>query len=229
MRVRVRFRFEPVRTPAGPDSKYPTKNIALWPKIVGQSRVRMGYKGVKFTRWVQVQTRAVLAEPRTELAFRFKDFLNLNAEPASGSGSVQGHPPRKHGLKYQFAYQQAQDQLNALLTMAQLKYDNFMGQVTQTGDNVKKAVSSAVTAFAKGDILDGVFAIVNAGVEAVLGNVAANQSQHRTYAITCGELGGIMRIDIDIFCYTFTYLDSAHGGDQQRYQHGVCHQLCRRS
>ncbi|KAJ7608770.1 hypothetical protein FB45DRAFT_1039438 [Roridomyces roridus] len=125
---------------------------------------------------------------------------------------------------------QAQDQLTALLTVAELKYDNFIGQVkstadntpfpinkilssdhvvhakvTQTGENVKNAVSSStVTAFAKGDILDGVFAIVNAGMETVLGAVAANQSEHRAYAITCGELGGIMRIDIDIVCYTFT-------------------------
>ncbi|KAJ7608775.1 hypothetical protein FB45DRAFT_1039443 [Roridomyces roridus] len=125
---------------------------------------------------------------------------------------------------------QAQEELNALLTKVGLKYDDFVKQmkstadntlipiskilssghvvhakVTQTGENVKNAVSSSkVTAFAKGDILDGVFAIVNAGVESVLGDVAADQSEHRTYAITCGEFGGIMRIDIDIVCYTFT-------------------------
>ncbi|KAJ7608768.1 hypothetical protein FB45DRAFT_763039 [Roridomyces roridus] len=124
---------------------------------------------------------------------------------------------------------QAQDQLTALLTMAELKYENFMGhvkstadktlipvnkillsnhvvhaKVTSTGEGVQNAVKDTVTAFAKGDILTGVTSIVDFGVKAVLADVAANQSQHRTYAITCGELGGIMRIDIDIFCYTFT-------------------------
>ncbi|KAJ7626180.1 hypothetical protein FB45DRAFT_1005325 [Roridomyces roridus] len=51
-------------------------------------------------RNVQVRTRAVLAEPRTELVFRFKDFLNLNAEPASGSGwQVRTEPRRIPGFQ----------------------------------------------------------------------------------------------------------------------------------
>lgn len=38
----------------------------------------------------------------------------------------------------------------------------------------------------------------------MIGNVAANQSEHTTYAITVGALGGVARIDIDIFCYSYT-------------------------
>jgi hypothetical protein len=37
-----------------------------------------------------------------------------------------------------------------------------------------------------------------------LGDVTANQSEQTTYAITCGQLGSIMRIDVSIFCYTFS-------------------------
>jgi hypothetical protein len=53
----------------------------------------------------------------------------------------------------------------------------------------------------------GLAAVVDFGIDAVLGNVAANQSQHDTYAITVGNLGGIMRVDIQIFCYTFQSSD----------------------
>jgi hypothetical protein len=49
----------------------------------------------------------------------------------------------------------------------------------------------------------GLVAVVDFGIDAVLGNVAANQSQHDTYAITVGNLGGLMRVDIQVFCYTF--------------------------
>ncbi|KAK7013654.1 hypothetical protein R3P38DRAFT_2410067, partial [Favolaschia claudopus] len=125
---------------------------------------------------------------------------------------------------------QAQDQLNALLTMADLKFTNFMATVkdtsdstlipvdkilvmdhqvnagvTNNADNIKNAISSAARAFASNDILTGdrLTAVIGAGLDAVFGNVAANQSEHTTYAITCGALGGIMRIDLDIFCYTF--------------------------
>ena len=74
----------------------------------------------------------------------------------------------------------AQDKLNALLTMAQLKYDNFMATVKDTADstlipvdkilmrdwavnagvtnnpdNIKKAISDAAGAFASNDILAG--------------------------------------------------------------------------
>ncbi|KAJ7020833.1 hypothetical protein C8F04DRAFT_1241699 [Mycena alexandri] len=124
---------------------------------------------------------------------------------------------------------QAQDQLNALLTMADLKYQNFLGTVkekmdrstvpvdkilildhsvhagvTNNADNLKKTVSTAGKAFASGEVLDGVTAVISAGLDAVFGNVQANESEHSTYVITCGDLGGIMRIDIDIFCYTYT-------------------------
>ncbi|KAJ7252195.1 hypothetical protein C8J57DRAFT_1077533 [Mycena rebaudengoi] len=126
---------------------------------------------------------------------------------------------------------QAQDQLNALLTMAELKYTNFLKTVKDTTDktlipvdkilrmdhivnagvtnnseNIKKAISSVGKDFTSGNILDGkrITAIIGVGLDAVFGNVAANQSEHTTYAITCGELGGILRIDINIFCYTYT-------------------------
>ncbi|KAJ7140595.1 hypothetical protein C8R43DRAFT_829520, partial [Mycena crocata] len=134
---------------------------------------------------------------------------------------------------------QAQDQLNALLLMADLKYTNFLNTVKDTtdntmipvdkillkdheenagvsnnADNIKKAITSAGKAFASGDVLDGKYsfffytfgitAIIGVGLDAVFGNVAANQSEHTTYAITCGELGGVMRVDISIFCYTYT-------------------------
>ncbi|KAJ7020834.1 hypothetical protein C8F04DRAFT_1274446 [Mycena alexandri] len=124
---------------------------------------------------------------------------------------------------------QAQDQLNALLTMADLKYQNFIATVqniddhtlipidkiiikdhtvsagvTSDSSNLKNAISGAVKDFAKGDVLDGLTAVIGFGLDAVFGNVAANQSEHTTYAITCGELGAIMRTDVSIFCYTFT-------------------------
>ncbi|KAJ7140594.1 hypothetical protein C8R43DRAFT_892774 [Mycena crocata] len=124
---------------------------------------------------------------------------------------------------------QAQDQLNALLTMADLKFTAFMDSVkdrddsstipidkilvmdhsvhagvTNNADNIKNAVTNAGKAFASGHVLDGITGIVSVGLDAVLGNVAANQSEHTTYAITCGELGGVMRVDINIFCYTYT-------------------------
>ncbi|KAF8185836.1 hypothetical protein K438DRAFT_1973680 [Mycena galopus ATCC 62051] len=124
---------------------------------------------------------------------------------------------------------QAQDQLNALLTMADLKYTTFLTTVKDTSDstmipidkillmdhavnagvtnntqNIQTAITTAIGAFAGGDILTGLTAVIGAGLDAVFGNVAANQSEHTTYAITCGALGGIMRVDIDIFCYSFT-------------------------
>jgi hypothetical protein len=37
-----------------------------------------------------------------------------------------------------------------------------------------------------------------------LGDVTSNQSEQTTYTITCGQLGGIMRIDVNIFDYTFS-------------------------
>ncbi|KAJ7252194.1 hypothetical protein C8J57DRAFT_1137865, partial [Mycena rebaudengoi] len=128
---------------------------------------------------------------------------------------------------------QAQDQLNALITMADLKFTAFMNTVKDTSDdtmipidkilimdhtvnagvtnnseNIKKAVTGAGKAFASGNVLDGkspffvvyapltavttgITAIIGVGLDAVFGNVAANQSEHTTYAITCGELGGI--------------------------------------
>ncbi|KAF7292586.1 hypothetical protein MIND_01156100 [Mycena indigotica] len=123
----------------------------------------------------------------------------------------------------------AQDSLNALLAMAEMKYQTFLSSVKDKSDTtmvpvskfllmdhsvnasvkkdnekVKKAVTGAVSAFASGAILDGVSAVIGFGIDAVLGNVAANQSEHTTYVITCGELGGLMRIDINIFCYSYT-------------------------
>lgn len=75
---------------------------------------------------------------------------------------------------------QARDQLNALLTMADLKYQNFMASVKDTSDstlipidklllmdhqvsasvsqnsqNIQGAIKKAVGAFASGNILDG--------------------------------------------------------------------------
>nr|GAT47668.1 predicted protein [Mycena chlorophos] len=124
---------------------------------------------------------------------------------------------------------QAQDQLNALLTIADLKFNAFMSTVKDTSDNtlipvdkillmdhvvnagvsqdtsaLTNAIKTAAGAFASDDIVDGLTAVIGAGLTAVFGNVAANQSEHTTYAITCGQLGGIMRVDLDIFCYTFT-------------------------
>ncbi|KAJ7835866.1 hypothetical protein B0H13DRAFT_1913356 [Mycena leptocephala] len=149
---------------------------------------------------------------------------------------------------------QAQDQLNALLTMADLKYSNFIASVkdssdntlipidklllmnhsvsaavTQNTTNITDAITAAAKGFASGQILEGEFSnhgeigtsekknshvcilpipgittVVGAGLNAVLGDIATNQSEHTTYAITCGDLGGIMRVDINIFCYSFT-------------------------
>ncbi|KAJ7743294.1 hypothetical protein B0H14DRAFT_2406990 [Mycena olivaceomarginata] len=124
---------------------------------------------------------------------------------------------------------QAEDQLNALLTMADLKYNNFMAQVKDTSnstlipvdkilvmdyqvtagvtsnpDDIKNAITKAGKAFASGDILDGLIDVIGAGLDAAFGNVTANQAERTIYAITCGDLGGIMRIDISTFCYTFS-------------------------
>jgi hypothetical protein len=54
------------------------------------------------------------------------------------------------------------------------------------------------------EVTTGITGIIGAGIDAVLGNVAANESEQTTYAISCGALGGVMRIDINIFCYSYT-------------------------
>ncbi|KAJ6543148.1 hypothetical protein B0H19DRAFT_1239242 [Mycena capillaripes] len=70
--------------------------------------------------------------------------------------------------------------------------------VTNNSDSIKNAITAAAKDFTS------ITAIIGKGLDVVFENVTANQSEYTTFAIVCGELGRIMRIDINIFCYTYT-------------------------
>ncbi|KAJ7172785.1 hypothetical protein C8R43DRAFT_1230914 [Mycena crocata] len=127
---------------------------------------------------------------------------------------------------------QVQNELDALLTRADLSnqaftdavkdnarastvpVDNILMKgyrvsagVTHDANDIKNAVAAVDKGFIGGASITG---IIGVGLHAVLGNNAANLSEHTTYAIAGNEFGGMGRIDIKIVCYSFPVV--AHTG-----------------
>ncbi|OTA84037.1 hypothetical protein M434DRAFT_174882 [Hypoxylon sp. CO27-5] len=124
----------------------------------------------------------------------------------------------------------ANDALNALVEMAKLQQERFSltvqnnignqklipvdviisqesilqattsSQVTGVGD----IISTLFSAFASGDVAKGVVALVQTGLNILIGSYSGNTSSRDTYIITTGELGGVMRIDMHFFAYQYT-------------------------
>ncbi|KAJ7321875.1 hypothetical protein DFH08DRAFT_818251 [Mycena albidolilacea] len=104
---------------------------------------------------------------------------------------------------------QAKDQLNVLLTMADLNalipVDKILVMnYNSLPDNIETVITNTGKVFVSGNILNRLTAVLGAGLDVVFGNVAANQAECTTYSITCGDLGIIMHINISTFCYTFS-------------------------
>ncbi|KAJ7743290.1 hypothetical protein B0H14DRAFT_2842715 [Mycena olivaceomarginata] len=130
----------------------------------------------------------------------------------------------KAALKYNNFVAQVKDASDStLIPVDKILVMNYQvnAGVTNNADNIKTAITNAGKAFVSGDSLDGVprnflrdfpltapstglAAVIGAGLDAMFGSVVANQAERTTYAITCGDLGGIMRIDINTVCYTFS-------------------------
>ncbi|KAH0282304.1 hypothetical protein M436DRAFT_86617 [Aureobasidium namibiae CBS 147.97] len=72
--------------------------------------------------------------------------------------------------------------------------------VTAIGDIIKDSYS----AFAKGNMADGIASVLAGGLKIVMGTYVGNKSTREVYSITTGDLGGLQRADIRIFAYRFT-------------------------
>lgn len=123
---------------------------------------------------------------------------------------------------------QAQDALNALSTIAKLKKDAFFEMikskgdddevkidkviikegdmkcsVTKNSDDLKKGINDIVGSFCKGDFAGAISGIVNTGLDMVMGNYTANQSEHQLYCILVqGEV--LSRLDVYLYSYAYT-------------------------
>ncbi|OTA70221.1 hypothetical protein K449DRAFT_320464, partial [Hypoxylon sp. EC38] len=124
----------------------------------------------------------------------------------------------------------ANDALNALVEMAKLQQERFSLTVQNNIGNqklipvdviisqesilqattssqvtgVSDIISTLFSAFASGDVAKGVVALVQTGLNILIGSYSGNTSSRDTYIITTGELGGVMRIDMHFFAYQYT-------------------------
>ncbi|KAN0072623.1 hypothetical protein V8E54_009552 [Elaphomyces granulatus] len=125
---------------------------------------------------------------------------------------------------------QAQDALNALVTVAKDKaiihYQTVISNardakllpihhvvttmqqtycgISKNPAGLKQSIGNAVKNFVKGEIVDGLAAIASEALDTLMGSVISNSSEYSNYTITVGKLGGIGRIDFYMYYYKYT-------------------------
>ncbi|TFY66384.1 hypothetical protein EVG20_g4706 [Dentipellis fragilis] len=84
------------------------------------------------------------------------------------------------------------------------KYQNIQCSVGQNPDGITKEITDTMGNFIDGDVAKGVTNIVNSCLGFLFGNYAANASSTTMYTLTTGSLGGLARIDTDLYSYEYT-------------------------
>ncbi|KAI0380601.1 hypothetical protein F5Y04DRAFT_257065 [Hypomontagnella monticulosa] len=86
-----------------------------------------------------------------------------------------------------------------------LEKDNIIQcNVSNNPADIANMIQDTFSSFITGDILDGVSKLVGNGLKLLFGSYSGNSSSRDTYAITCGVLGGISRIDMHFYSYRYT-------------------------
>ncbi|KAL9045509.1 MAG: hypothetical protein Q9214_001457 [Letrouitia sp. 1 TL-2023] len=76
--------------------------------------------------------------------------------------------------------------------------------ISNTPSDIGNAIADTFSSFASGDIANGISKLINNGLKLLLGSYSGNSSMRDTYAIACGELGGISRLDMHFYSYRYT-------------------------
>ncbi|KAI0153261.1 hypothetical protein GGR57DRAFT_502999 [Xylariaceae sp. FL1272] len=85
-----------------------------------------------------------------------------------------------------------------------LEKDNIiLCNISNTPADIGAMIEDTFSSFITGDILDGVSKLVNNGLKLLMGSYSGNSSTRDSYAITCGHLGGISRVDMHFYSYRY--------------------------
>ena len=76
-------------------------------------------------------------------------------------------------------------------------------QVASNSEGLQKAIGDSIGAFVSGKVVEGVTAITNVALNALLGSMSASSARRQVYAIGVGPLGGVYRVDAQFYMYRF--------------------------
>lgn len=74
---------------------------------------------------------------------------------------------------------------------------------SQAPENTETIIADVGKSFADGKTAKGVGKIIDKTLDVLLGQAEAGMNKQQKYAITCGDLGNLLRLDILIFSYGF--------------------------
>jgi hypothetical protein len=122
------------------------------------------------------------------------------------------------------------DALNSLYTLAHTKTDLFYSQITSSNfdaalipidkvvdkrtfiycevdkgaSDIEKIINDTAGDFASGDAAKGIAKIIQSTLSTLIGQSHASMSEDKVYTIATGDIGGLHRLDILVFCYSYT-------------------------